>query len=93
MTKPKTAWRFYTVFALSMAAGMTLYFLKINAIKALYWSAIINGLLAPFLLVAIVVVASDARLMKKQPSSKLALFSVSLTALLMFGAAIGMFFF
>src|SRR6185503_10262154 len=23
--KPKTAWRFYTVFALSMAAGMTLY--------------------------------------------------------------------
>ena len=45
------------------------------------------------LLVAIVVVASDARLMKKQPSSKLALFSVSLTALLMFGAAIGMFFF
>jgi NRAMP (natural resistance-associated macrophage protein)-like metal ion transporter len=91
--KPKAAWRFYAVFVLSMAVGMALYFLKVNPVKALYWSAIINGILAPFLLVAIVIVASDAKLMKKQPSSRAARICVGITALLMFAAAAGMFIF
>src|SRR5258706_6885735 len=90
---PKVAWRFYAVFVLSMAVGMALYFLKVNPVKALYWSAIINGMLAPFLLVAIVIVASDSRLMKKQPSSRAARICVAITALLMFAAAPGMFIF
>ncbi len=83
----------YTVFAASMAAGMALYFLKINPLKALYWTAIINGILAPFLLVAIVAVASDAKLMNNQPSPLLARIGVGITALLMFAAAAGMFLF
>jgi NRAMP (natural resistance-associated macrophage protein)-like metal ion transporter len=91
--KPKAAWRFYAVFILSMAAGMALYFLKVNPVKALYWSAIINGILAPFLLTAIVIVASDPKVMKKQPSSPVARICVAATALLMFAAAAGMFLF
>jgi NRAMP (natural resistance-associated macrophage protein)-like metal ion transporter len=91
--KPKAAWRFYAVFVMSMAVGMALYFLKVNPVKALYWSAIINGVLAPFLLVAIVIVASDSKLMKKQPSSRAARIWVAITALLMFAAAAGMFIF
>jgi len=91
--KPKAAWHFYTVFVASMGAGMALYFLKVNPVKALYWTAIINGILAPFLLVAIVIVASDSKLMKKQPSSLTARICVGVTALLMFAAAAGMFIF
>jgi Mn2+/Fe2+ NRAMP family transporter len=91
--KPKAAWRFYAVFVLSMTAGMALYFFKMNPVKALYWSAIINGVLAPFLLTAIVFVASDAKLMKNQPSSMIARICVSITALLMFAAAAVMFIF
>jgi Mn2+/Fe2+ NRAMP family transporter len=90
--KPKAAWRFYAVFVLAMAAGMALYFLKVNPVKALFWTAIINGVLAPFLLTAILFVASDTKLMKKQPSSMVARICVGLTALLMFAAAAGMFF-
>lgn len=90
--KPKAAWRFYSVFVLAMAAGMALYFLKVNPVKALFWTAIINGVLAPFLLTAILFVASDTKLMKKQPSSMVARICVGLTALLMFAAAAGMFF-
>jgi Mn2+/Fe2+ NRAMP family transporter len=74
-----------------MAVGMAFYFLKVNPVKALYWSAIITGMLAPFLLVAIVVIASDRKLIKKQPSSRAALICVGVTALLMFAAAAGMF--
>ena len=91
--KPKAARRFYAVFALSMGAGMALYFFKVNPVKALYWTAIINGVLAPFLLTAIVIIASDRKLMKKQPSSLAARVCVGMTALLMFAAAAGMFIF
>lgn len=76
-----------------MAAGMAMYFLKVNPVKALYWTAIINGVLAPFLLIGILLVASDKLVMHKQPSPRLALFCVATTALLMFAAAIGMFLF
>jgi len=65
--------------------------LNVNPIRALYWTAILNGLLAPFLLIAIVLVASDRNLMAGQPSSKASLAVVSLTALLMFAAALGLF--
>jgi hypothetical protein len=32
-------------------------------VKALYWTAIVNGLLVPFLLVAIPIVAAENKLM------------------------------
>jgi Mn2+/Fe2+ NRAMP family transporter len=83
--------RFYLVLALAILAGMALNFAKINAVKALYWSAVLNGLLAPFLLLGILLVASDQRLMLNQPSSLLGRVTVGLTTLVMFGAAIGMF--
>jgi Mn2+/Fe2+ NRAMP family transporter len=40
-----------------------------NPVKALYWTAVINGLVAPFLLVGILIVAADKKLMQGQPSS------------------------
>jgi Mn2+/Fe2+ NRAMP family transporter len=58
---------------------------------ALYWTAVINGLLAPFLLVAILVVASDEKLMQGQPSSRLGWTVVALTTVAMFAAAVAMF--
>ena len=61
--------------------------------KALFWAAVVNGLIAPFLLVGILIVASDRKIMQEQPSPLLARMAVGLTALVMFGAAIGMFVF
>jgi Mn2+/Fe2+ NRAMP family transporter len=84
---------FYFVVAVSTLAGIALDFVGVNAVRALYWSAVINGLLAPPLLVAILFVAVDRKLMGGQPSSRLGLVAVAVTALLMAGAAIGMFVF
>lgn len=84
---------FYGVVILSVAVGIALDFFGVNPIQALYWTAIINGLLAPFLLIGILLVASDRKIMCGQPSSKLGLASVGITMLLMFAAAIGMFVF
>ena len=85
--------RFYLVIGISTAAGIALDFARISPLKALYWSAIANGLLAPFLLVGVLLVASSRKLMEQQPISVLGRVAVGFTALLMFGAAIGMFVF
>jgi Mn2+/Fe2+ NRAMP family transporter len=63
---------------------------KVNPIRTLYWSAVINGVLAPFLLLGILAVASDSRLMRAQPSSRLGRAVVLTTIVCMFGAAVGM---
>ena len=84
---------FYAVVIVSTALGIAMDFARINAVKALFWTAVINGLLAPFLLVGILVAASDRKLMNDQPSSPLARVTVGLTMLAMFGAAAGMFLF
>ena len=89
--KLKPARYFYGVVILSTGAGIALDFAKINPIRALYWSAIVNGVLAPFLLVAILLVASDGKVMCGQPSSILSRAAVALTTLVMFAAAVGMF--
>jgi Mn2+/Fe2+ NRAMP family transporter len=90
--KFKTAPRFYAVMIISIGLGMGLSLLKVNPIKALFWTAVINGLLAPFLLVGILSIARDRTIMRGQPSSKLSIVVVSVTALLMFVSGIGMFF-
>jgi NRAMP (natural resistance-associated macrophage protein)-like metal ion transporter len=82
---------FYALILVSTAAGIGLDFIGINPVKALFWTAVINGLLAPFLLVAILIVASDKKLMQGQPSSRLGWIVVVFATVVMFAAGIAMF--
>ncbi len=82
---------FYGMILASTIAAVIMDFMKISPVKALYWSAIINGLLAPFLLVGILIVASDSQLMNGQTSSLLGKVAVAITTIAMFIAAIAMF--
>jgi len=89
--KAKQARWFYALILISTGAGIGLNFIGINPVKALYWTAVINGLLAPFLLVAILIVASDKRLMQGQPSSRLGWIVVAVATVAMFAAGVAMF--
>ena len=91
--KFKAARPFYSVIILSSVVGIALDFADVSPMKALFWAAVVNGLIAPFLLVGILIVASDRKIMRQQPSSLLARLAVGVTALAMLGAAIGMFVF
>ena len=82
---------FYAVVLLSIAVGCLIDFTHINPVSAMYWSAVINGLLAPFLLVGILTVASDPYVMFNQPSSLLNRVVVGVTTAAMFAAGIAMF--
>ena len=89
--KLKQARAFYIVIAGSVICGIALDFLNINPVQALLWSAIVNGVLAPFLLVGILLVARDSKIMKGQRSSMMSTAVVIITTLLMFAAGIAMF--
>jgi hypothetical protein len=89
--KLKHARAFYALILLSTGVGVGVDFVGINPVKALYWTAVINGLLAPFLLGAILVIASDKKLMQGQPSSPLGWTVVAITTVAMFAAGVAMF--
>ena len=91
--KFRSAPAFYSIIILATVVGIILDFANVNPVQALFWTAVINGLLAPFLLIGILAIACDSKIMKGQCSSRLGRFVVALTTLAMFGAAIGMFVF
>jgi NRAMP (natural resistance-associated macrophage protein)-like metal ion transporter len=89
--KPRRARAFYGIFILSMFFGIALTFTSIKPMDALFLTAVINGILAPFILVGILWVACDEKLMGRQTSSWLARIAVGITTLAMFAAAVGVF--
>ena len=82
---------FYGTLVCSILVGVGLCFTKVKPMDALFLTAVINGLLAPFLLVGILWVACDSVIMQGQPSSWLARIAVAVATLGMFAAAIGVF--
>ena len=61
--KPTRASRFYILIAVSTLVGMLINFTKINAITALFWTAVLNGFLAPPLLVLIMMISNNRSIM------------------------------
>jgi NRAMP (natural resistance-associated macrophage protein)-like metal ion transporter len=82
---------FYLVVAGAISAGVAMDFANLNPVQALYWSAVVNGLLAPFLLAGILLLASDRKLMKGQPASLFGRLLVGATTVAMFAAGVAMF--
>jgi len=61
--KFKQAHAFYGVIIVSMFVGLGINFLHIDPIKALLYSAVANGIVAPVVLVLIVIISSDKKIM------------------------------
>ncbi len=60
---PRQARRFYAVICAATLLGLLLNFLHIDPIKALFWSAVLNGLVSAPLMAVIMVVASSRKVM------------------------------
>ena len=86
--KFRRARAFYGVIVMSTVVGVAIDFAGMNPIRVLYWSSVVNGLLAPFLLFAALAVACDRQLMRGQPSSILGRTTVFITALFMIAAGV-----
>lgn len=55
--------RFYSILAISTLIGLGLNFTPIDPIKALFWAAVINGVLAGPVMIVIMLMATNPRLM------------------------------
>jgi Mn2+/Fe2+ NRAMP family transporter len=84
---------FYVVILASGFFGILFDLLRFNPIKALVYSAVLNGLLAPFLLAGILIVVRDRKIMNGNPVPKLRQLILLITMIFMSAAAVGMFIF
>ena len=69
-SSPRTARAFYAVIAVAMLVGLSLDYAGLNAVKMLFWSAVLNGVLAPPLVVLVVLLTSDPRVMGSRVNSR-----------------------
>ncbi len=90
---PRRAPRFYAILAGGMIIGILMNLVGIDPIKALFWSAVGNGVAAVPLVFAIVHLANRRDLMGRWKSSRLANIWGWATFVLMAAAAVGMFVF
>lgn len=88
--RPRKAPKFYAVLALALILGLVLNFLKIDAVRMLFWSAILNGALAPPLIVLVTLLSSDRKTMESRISPPLLQVLGWLTAAVMSAATIAM---
>ena len=89
--KPRRAKKFYGIIALSTLVGVGIDFLGINPITALFWTAVINGVVAPPLLVVVMLVSNNKKVMGPRTNGLFTNIMGWLAAAVMFAAAIGMF--
>ena len=66
----KQARAFYGVIIMAMFAGLMMNFIGLDPIKALIYSAVLNGLVAPVVLALIVLLSSNATVMKKRVNNR-----------------------
>lgn len=89
--KPRHAKKFYGVIAASTLVGVLIDFAGINPISALFWTAVINGIVAPPLLIVVMLVSNDRRVVGHRTNGHWTNVVGWLATILMFAAAIGMF--
>jgi len=87
-SKLKQAYAFYGVIIISMLVGLSLNFVGLNPIKALIYSAVLNGVVAPIILVLIVIMASDKKLMGDWRNGRISTTLGWLLTLLMAGTGV-----
>jgi NRAMP (natural resistance-associated macrophage protein)-like metal ion transporter len=88
--KPRRAKFFYGMIVVPTLIGMLINVVGINPIAALFWTAVINGFLAPPLLVVIMVVSNNPSIMGKRTNGRWLNIVGWATTLVMFAATISL---
>ena len=85
--KPREAKAFYGVIAVATLGGFALNLFGIDPMKALYWAAVVNGLLAPPLMVVTMLIAQNPKVMGHLTISPLLALGGWISTLVMFAVA------
>ena len=87
-SKPQNRPTFYLILALATVAGVAMNFMHLDPIRALFLSAVINGVVAPPLLLLIVLLGRDRAVMQRHVSGTLSLALTGIATVFMAVAAI-----
>ncbi len=88
--KPHQAPVFYAIIVGSSLVGMLINFVGVNPMQALFWTAVLNGFIAPPLLVVIMLIAGNRKVMGERVNGRALKVLGWATTVLMFAAAIGL---
>ncbi len=86
--KPRSARKFYGVLGLAMLIGLGINYAGLDAVKMLFWSAVLNGILAPPLILLVLFLTADSKVMGARVSSIPERILGWITFALMAGAAV-----
>ena len=89
--KPRGAKRFYAVIAGSTLLGLLMNFVPLSPIKALFWSAVLNGVVAVPLMITLMLIARNKKIMGQFLTPRLLSVGGWAATALMASAAIGLF--
>jgi Mn2+/Fe2+ NRAMP family transporter len=88
--KPRRAKLFYAMIVAPTLLGVLINFAGINPIIALFWTAVINGFLAPPILVVVMLIANNETIMGDRVNGAWTNVAGWATTVVMFAAAIGL---
>jgi NRAMP (natural resistance-associated macrophage protein)-like metal ion transporter len=88
--QPNSARRFYAVVTVAMLVGLLLDVVGFNAVAMLFWSAVVNGVLAPPLIVLVLLLTSNREVMGARANPPLLRWVGWATAATMSAAAVAM---
>jgi NRAMP (natural resistance-associated macrophage protein)-like metal ion transporter len=89
--RPRRAPKFYAVLAVAVLLGLVLNYLKLNAVRMLFWAAVLNGMLAPPLVVLVTLLSSDRSVMGARVNPLVLTILGWMTAAVMLAATVMMF--
>jgi NRAMP (natural resistance-associated macrophage protein)-like metal ion transporter len=79
---------FYGIIILSMLVGLIMNFMHLDAVKMLIYSAVLNGFISPFILVLIILLASNRKIMKEWTNGGVSIFFGIVITLIMTVASV-----
>jgi len=89
--RPRRSPKFYAVLAVAVLLGLVLNYLKLNAVRMLFWAAVLNGMLAPPLVVLVTLLSSDRSVMGARVNPLILTILGWMTAAVMLAATVMMF--
>jgi len=89
--KAKDAKGFYSIIAISVLVGLVIQYSPISPMKALFWSAVINGVIAVPLMTVILILSTKKSIMGEFTASRPVLVLGWIATLVMFAASVRMF--
>ncbi len=67
--KPRISRKFYSVIMISLLLGLALDFIGMNAVQMLFYSAVLNGVLAPPLIIVVILLTNSKSVMGERTNS------------------------